>query len=307
MLSYQSTPVTSLQMEEFERRNIQVLIKREDLNHPFVSGNKWWKLKYNLEAAASSGNNTLLTFGGAFSNHIHATAAAAHEVGFKSIGIIRGEKATPLSPTLEFAARHGMHLHFVSREEYKRKTEADFVRHLQNKFGKFYLIPEGGSNHAGIRGCFEFAETHLNALSFDYLISAVGTGATMAGLISAFKGSKNVIGVPVLKDAGFLKTDIEKFVYEFSGTVYGNWTLLTSYHHGGYAKTTGELIKFIVMMQAQHNLLLDPVYTGKLVWAVVRESELGTFPKGSTVLVLHTGGLQGAENIMSRYGADQFR
>jgi 1-aminocyclopropane-1-carboxylate deaminase len=300
MLPYKPTPLTPIELPEAARNSIRILVKREDLNNPEVSGNKWWKLKYNLAEAERIGAKTILTFGGAYSNHIYSTAAAAGHAGFNSIGIVRGEEIQPLNPTLQFARDRGMHLHFISREEYKRKSGEDFIKDLHRAFGDFYLIPEGGSNALGIQGCVEFATTELSRLSFDYLILPVGTGATMAGIIIGLRNTKKVIGIPVLKNAEFLKRHVQKYLEDFSCGDYGNWELLTSYHHGGYAKVTDELLRFIVMMQAQHNLPFDPVYTAKAMWATINQTEKGAFARGSTVLFVHTGGLQGASNALPR-------
>jgi 1-aminocyclopropane-1-carboxylate deaminase len=293
MLNYQPTPEITIEDPIFEKAGIRVIVKREDLNHPLISGNKWWKLKYNLEEARKSGFHKILTFGGAYSNHIYATAAAAIESCFESIGIIRGEKILPLNPTLKFAERNGMKLHFISREEYRLKTTSSFIQELKKNFGDFYLIPEGGTNLLAVKGCEEFAINELSNINFEYIFLSVGTGGTISGLICGFKGLKKIVGVSVLKNGEFLSDDINGLIQNFSGRSYGNWELLTSYHQGGYAKVTEELKRFIVMMQAQHNLPLDAVYTGKLLWAVMKEAENGAFKRGSTVLVLHTGGLQG--------------
>lgn len=265
---------------------MRVLIKREDLNHPTVSGNKWWKLKHNLEAALAQGSNTLLTFGGAFSNHIYATAAAASELGLNSIGIIRGEETLPLNKTLSFAKSKGMMLEYVSREKYREKENANFIDELRWRYGDFYLIPEGGTNEHAVNGVMEFAQ----GLSpdFNYLCCAVGTGGTMTGLIRGLEGKREIVGVAVLK-GDFLNEEIRKFLPHD----YGNWSVLASYHHGGYAKTSDALLSFIKEMKATHNLELDHVYTGKLLWGIVEEIKRGFFERGSTVLILHSGGLQG--------------
>jgi 1-aminocyclopropane-1-carboxylate deaminase/D-cysteine desulfhydrase-like pyridoxal-dependent ACC family enzyme len=294
---YSHTPEVILSDPILERAGITVVVKREDLNHPLISGNKWWKLKHNLKEAKKLGQRKLLTFGGAYSNHIYATAAAAKEAGFKSIGVIRGEKVLPLNPTLQFAQDAGMDLHFVSRQNYRLKTTTSFIQGLKNSFGDFYLIPEGGTNSLAVKGCEEFAINELSKINCDYILLPVGTGGTIAGLICGFKGKKKIIGVSILKDGNFLRDEINLLIQNFSGSEFGNWDLLTSYHQGGYAKVTEELKRFIVMMQVQHNLPLDAVYTGKLLWAVMKEAEKGTFAEGSTVLVLHTGGLQGASTL----------
>jgi 1-aminocyclopropane-1-carboxylate deaminase len=293
-LAYTATPVQEIHDPLMEKAGVRLLVKREDLNHPLVSGNKWWKLKYNLEQAQKQGLDTLLTFGGAFSNHIYATAGAAAEKNMKSIGIIRGEETLPLNATLAFAQNQGMQLHYISRSEYRKKSEPEFSSWLHQRFGDFYLIPEGGSNALAVKGCAEFGTDHLSAVAFDYLCLPVGTGGTLAGVVAAFKGSKEILGISVLKNGHFLQSEVSNLVHIFSGNFYGNWTVLTSYDHGGYAKVTKELLDFVSAMKDQYNLPLDHVYTGKLLWAVMKEAIRGRFTRGSTVLALHTGGLQGA-------------
>jgi 1-aminocyclopropane-1-carboxylate deaminase len=291
-LIYKPTPIQEIRYPALEQAGIQLLVKREDLNHPYISGNKWWKLKYNIQQARSEGKKAILTFGGAYSNHIYATAAAAHENNLTAIGIIRGEQHSPLNPTLQFAQDRQMKFFYVSREAYKNKNTGPFIEEFKIRFGDPFIIPEGGTNRYAVKGCAEFAEGELAALSFDYLFLPVGTGGTMAGLICGLGGSKKIRGVTILKNGGFLHDDIRTLVTEFSGKDYGNWSLLTSYDHGGYAKTTNELQQFIAEMKEMHDLPLDPVYTGKLLWAVVKEAEKGAFPRGTTLLALHTGGLQ---------------
>lgn len=288
MLMYTPTPVQEIHDPVFDQAGVRVLIKREELNHPFVSGNKWWKLKYNLEEAKRLNHKTLLTFGGAYSNHIYATAAAAHELGFESIGIIRGEETLPLNHTLSFAKNKGMKLHYISREQYRKKTEVKFIDQLHQHLGDFYLIPEGGTNALAVKGVTEFAQMLGN--DFDYLCCAVGTGGTLAGLVNGLPGTKTVIGFSSLKGGGFLKEEVKKYLHND----YGKWVLRTSYHHGGYGKTTPELLTFMEQIQNRHNLPLDPVYTGKLLYGVCDEIKKGFFEKESTVLILHSGGLQGA-------------
>ncbi len=296
-LQYNQTPIAEIITPESRQAGVRLLIKREDLNHPFISGNKWWKLKYNLEAAQQQGHKTLLTFGGAYSNHIYATAAAAHELGLKSTGIIRGEETLPLNTTLAFAESKGMRFHYVSREEYRHKTEQAFIQKLDDQFGDFYLIQEGGTNELAVKGCAEFA-AQLNAeVDFDYLCLPVGTGGTMAGLIAGANQQTQVVGISVLKNGEFLIDEVKNHLKNFSDAVYGNWQIETSYHHGGYAKTNPQLFAFMDEMKTNHNLPLDPVYTAKLMWGVLDMMAKGKFKRGSTVLVVHTGGLQGLQGF----------
>jgi 1-aminocyclopropane-1-carboxylate deaminase len=292
-LLYTETPVIEIKNALFDRAGIRVIIKREDLNHPFVSGNKWWKLRLNLEVAASQGFGSILTFGGAYSNHIYSTSAAANELGLKSIGIIRGEEVSPLNRTLAFAKDQGMELHFISRDAYRKKESINFIEFLRTRFGAFYLIPEGGTNELAVRSCEEFAIQKLALIDFDYLCLPIGTGGTMAGIIAGFGGRKTILGISVLKNGAFLGETISGLLLKTYSKTYGNWQVLTSYDQGGYAKVTPSLINFIEEMNIVHQLPLDEVYTGKLLLAVVEEAKAGAFTRGSTVLVVHTGGLQG--------------
>lgn len=287
MLTYTQTPIQEIHDPVFDKVGVRVLVKREDLNHPYVSGNKWWKLKCNLEEAIKLKHNTLLTFGGAYSNHIYAAAAAAHELGLKSIGIIRGEETLPLNQTLAFAKSRGMHLHYISREAYRKKSESEFIDNLQKQFGEFYLIPEGGTNTLAVKGVTEFAKTLGN--DFDYLCCAVGTGGTMAGLINGMEGKGELIGFPVLKGGEFLYDEIENLL----PTKYNNWKLITDYHFGGYAKTTPQLNEFINSFNSNTTIFIEPVYTGKLFSGIYDLIVKKYFPKGSRLLILHSGGLRG--------------
>lgn len=296
MLSYTATPIQEIYDKTLIEAGVRLLVKREDLNHPYISGNKWWKLKYNLEEAANQKKTTLLTFGGAYSNHIFSTAAAAKELGFKSIGVIRGEETLPLNPTLSFAKNCGMHFHYCSRDEYRKKNEKEFIENLRKEFGDHYLIPEGGSNTLAVKGVAELGMLLLsnNETNFDYLCLPVGTGGTMAGIIEGFENKKEIIGFPVLKGADFLENDIQNLLSQPSQNNFRNWKLDLTYHFGGYAKKTNALDEFILQMKIVQNLPLDHVYTGKLMWGVMDCVKKKIFKQGSTMLVLHTGGLQGS-------------
>lgn len=266
-------------------------IKREDLLHPYISGNKFRKLKYNLLQAKAENQHTLLTFGGAFSNHILAVAAAGKEQNFKTIGIIRGEELHSKiedNPTLQQAQEFGMQLEFVSREAYSNKNEADFLENLRVKYGSFYLLPEGGTNSLAIKGCEEIL-TKADE-DFDYICCAVGTGGTISGIINCSKPSQQVLGFPALK-GDFLKEYILKF------TNKKNWELITEYHFGGYGKVTEALIQFINEFKKENDIFLDPIYTGKMVFGVIALIHKGYFPKGSKILLIHTGGLQGIKGM----------
>lgn len=270
------------------------------MNHPLVSGNKWWKLKYNLEAFSKSGKKNLLTFGGAYSNHLYATAAACRELNIASIGIVRGEMHLPLNHTLSFAEQCGMKLHYIDRATYRSKYDESFLGKLRETYGEFFMIPEGGTNEAAVRGCAEFARTQLTPSSGKIIFLPAGTGGTTAGLLAGVNDDVEVVAVSVLRGGEFLRDEILTLAKEFLQQAYGNFELLTSYHHGGYGKISEELLAFIAMMEQEHQLPLDPLYTGKMMWAILKEIEAGAIKRGTTVLALHTGGLQGRQGFMKK-------
>jgi 1-aminocyclopropane-1-carboxylate deaminase len=272
-------------------RFISLTVKREDLTHPFVSGNKLRKLKYNLLQAKKENQTTLLTFGGAYSNHIAALAYAGKEQGFHTIGVIRGEELIDKiteNPTLLFAQNCGMQLEFVSREAYRLKTEDSFIETLRQNYGAFYLVPEGGTNALAIKGCEEIL-TDKDAI-FDYICCAVGTGGTISGVINSILPHQKVLGFPALK-GDFLKDEIRNFAQQ------EHWELMTDYHFGGYGKVNSELIAFINTFFAKTQIPLDPIYTGKMVFGVIDLIERNYFPENSKILLLHTGGIQGVEGM----------
>lgn len=298
-LNYNSTPVEEIVTPLTAAHGVRLLIKREDLNHSEISGNKWWKLKYNLEAAVSVGFSTLLTFGGAYSNHIFATAATASSSNLQSIGVIRGEETFPLNSTLTFALSKGMRLHYLSRADYRAKTEPELLRRLHALFGEFFLIPEGGSNAHAVKGCKELGELLIAETNFDTLILPVGTGGTIAGLIAGLRGKKKIIGVPVFRNSDFLYDDIKSLLRESGEPDPGNWTLLSGYDFGGYAKTTPMLINFIKEVKNELGLPLEQVYTGKMMWAIFEEIRKGNILRGETIMAIHTGGMQGIITTLS--------
>jgi 1-aminocyclopropane-1-carboxylate deaminase len=298
---------------------ISLEIKREDLLHPFVSGNKFRKLKYNLLQAKVGNQETVLTFGGAYSNHIAAVAYAGKEQGFKTIGVIRGDELgnkIAENPTLQFAQECGMQFEFVTREAYRLKTEPDFITNLEQKFGSFYLVPEGGTNVYAIKGCEEIL-TEEDA-AFDFICCAVGTGGTISGIINSALPHQKVLGFPALK-GDFLKDEIRKFAAnethnkkDFSSdkiekwvpdnqnlNIFAeeNWELINDYHFGGYGKVNEELVQFINQFYKQTKVPLDPIYTGKMVFGVIDLVQKNYFPDNAKILLIHTGGLQGIQGM----------
>ncbi len=280
-------------------KNIRLFVKREDRIHAVVSGNKFRKLKYNIQEAQLLKHHTILSFGGAYSNHIVAVAVAGKIAGLKTVGIIRGEelakdvdKTIATNATLREAHQNGMKFHFVTREEYRNKTAPSFVDSLELKFGDFYLIPEGGTNKLAVKGCEEIL-TKEDA-EFDYICVAVGTGGTISGLINAANNTQKVVGFPALK-GDFLSKDILPFV---GGKQ--NWKLIEAYHFGGYAKYNSDLITFINQFKEETNIPLDPIYTGKMLFGIVDLIKKNYFSENSNILAIHTGGLQGIEGFNER-------
>ncbi|MGB9040147.1 MAG: pyridoxal-phosphate dependent enzyme [Acinetobacter calcoaceticus] len=261
-------------------------IKRLDLIHPQISGNKFFKLKYNLLAAQQRELSRVLTFGGAYSNHIAATAYAAHLFGFKSIGIIRGEELAdkPLNPTLAKAQSLGMHLHFVSRTEYRLRDDANYLQQLHNQFPETFIIPEGGSNELAVQGCQEIL-SQSDLQNYDVICCAVGTGGTISGLIERSAPHQKVLGFSALK-GDFLQQDIMQW------TKKQNWSLTDAYCCGGYAKTSPELFAFIQNFEEQHAVPLEPIYTGKMMLGLFDLIKNNYFPEGTRILAIHSGGLQ---------------
>lgn len=295
------SPLQVLNDQLFEAAGIKVFAKRDDRIDDEISGNKWRKLKYNIKAA---GHLPILTFGGAFSNHIAATAATCYRLGIKSIGIIRGERTPLLNNTLQQAEDYGMDLYFISRSDYRLKDKPDFIHSLHDRFGDFYFVPEGGANHLGVIGSREIV-SEIDQL-FDYMISAVGTGTTLAGMAIASKPEQKQIGIPVLKNGAFLMDEANGLIREYQHQTnedkrVENFELFTGYHHGGYARVSDELIEFMRYFNRQHNIKTDPVYSGKSAYAFYDLIKKNYFKKGSTIVWLHCGGLQGIEGIEKRY------
>ena len=282
-------------LKEIEGSDVELWIKREDKIHEFVSGNKFRKLKHNISEAKRYKHQSLLTFGGAYSNHIVATAVAGSLSGLKTIGVVRGEELAEnfeevlkTNQTLKVAHEHGMEFKFVSRTVYRDKTETNFINSLRDTFGDFYLIPEGGTNPLAIKGCEEILSNEDQ--KFDYICTAVGTGGTISGLINSVHTNQEVIGFPALK-GNFLYDEIRKF------TTKENWTLNLDYNFGGYGKFNEDLIHFINRFKSETSILLDPIYTGKMLFGIVDLINKGKFKKGSKILTIHTGGIQGIDGI----------
>ncbi|MEA5623251.1 1-aminocyclopropane-1-carboxylate deaminase/D-cysteine desulfhydrase [Nostoc sp. UHCC 0251] len=314
-----SPPLQQINSEIARKAGVDLYVLRLDLMHPWVNGNKWFKLKYNLLEAKEKNFTTLLTFGGAYSNHIYATAAAGSLFGFRTIGLIRGEERLPLNPTLSFAVQQGMQLVYLNREMYRQRNTPELEEYLRQSFGEVFIIPEGGSNLNGVRGCTEIIDrampTAVNersrsagyAYAFDHICVACGTATTLAGIALSLHEGQRAIAFPVLKNGVFLAQEIESLLtnYLASGlpTPYSSpasWELVCDYHFGGYAKVNDELLLFSQHFTEEHGVPLDYVYTAKMFYGVMDLLKQGFFSKGDSLLLVHTGGLQGNVGMEER-------
>ncbi|MFG2020155.1 1-aminocyclopropane-1-carboxylate deaminase/D-cysteine desulfhydrase [Actinomadura geliboluensis] len=278
-----ASPVVELADDRAARRGVRLFLKRDDLVHPELPGNKWRKLRHNIGPARASG--TLLTFGGAYSNHIRAAAAAGRIFGFATIGVIRGEEHLPLNDSLAYAERMGMRLAYLDRAAYRRKHDPEVVGALRERWGDFYLLPEGGSNALALKGC---AELGAEVPGFDVVCCPCGTGGTLAGLAAGLAPGQRALGFSVLK-GDFMAGEVERLQREAYGERRGDWRVEGGFHFGGYARRTPDLDAFIAGFAARHGVVLDRVYTAKMMFGVLALAERGAFPPGARVLAVITG------------------
>ncbi|MFS4104985.1 1-aminocyclopropane-1-carboxylate deaminase/D-cysteine desulfhydrase [Streptomyces sp. PD-S100-1] len=281
------SPLQELADDRFTRRGLRLLLKRDDLIHPELVGNKWRKLAPNLAAAAG---RTVVTFGGAYSNHLRATAAAGRLLGLPTVGVVRGHELAgrPLNPSLARCAADGMRLHFVERSTYRRKAEPETLAALLEAVGArdAHVVPEGGSNALAVRGCRALgAEIGAHA---DVAAVACGTGGTLAGLAAGLPPGRRALGIPVLK-GGFLGAEIQALQQEAFGARRGTWSLDERFHFGGYARTTPELESFAADFSARHGVPVERLYVAKLLYALVALAAEDAFPRGTTIAAVVTG------------------
>jgi len=282
-----------------EEKGIQLIIKREDLFFPKIPGNKWRKLKYNLEFAISRGFTNLLSFGGAYSNHIAALAKAGQLHNIKTIGIIRGEAPEKLNTTLQTAKENGMQLVFIDRQAYRMYTQNQSWTRLQKEYPETYIIPEGGTNSLALQGCVEIVEDIT--FPYEYICCPAGTGGTAGGILCGLNGHKKVLAFSALK-GDFLKKDIHKLTFDYADVKFENWSLISEYHFGGYARYKDTLLDFMQDFYEKHKIPLDPIYTGKMMYGLFDMIKKDFFPKGTRIVAIHTGGLQGITGFNERYG-----
>ncbi|WP_030771409.1 1-aminocyclopropane-1-carboxylate deaminase/D-cysteine desulfhydrase [Streptomyces sp. NRRL F-2664] len=284
------SPLQEVRDERFERHGVRLLLKRDDLVHPELPGNKWRKLAPNLRAALEAGHERLVTFGGAYSNHLRATAAAGRLLGIGTIGIVRGDELAgrPLNDSLARCAADGMRLHFVSRSRYRSKADPQALPLLLEEAGAAgaYVVPEGGSNALALAGCADLGR-ELRGVT-DVAAVACGTGGTLAGLAAGLAAGQRALGVPVLA-GGFLSAEIRSLQTEAYGGPVGDWALAEDFHHGGYARVPAALEVFAADFAARHGFPVERIYVAKLLWALTTLTGTGTFPPGTTLTAVITG------------------
>ncbi|SET64463.1 1-aminocyclopropane-1-carboxylate deaminase/D-cysteine desulfhydrase [Thalassotalea agarivorans] len=290
-----ASPIQTLKHQLFSEKKLQVFIKRDDLIDPIISGNKWRKIKQNLHLARKN-NKGILSFGGSYSNHIHALAFACHQHNIPSIGIIRGEQAYQSNYTLSWARHWQMQLQFVDRATYRLRHNDAYLKKLSEQYPDYMVVPEGGSNTLALDGVGDVISELRHQQSFDTLIVPVGSGGTLAGLVKADENQHKLIGICVLKGGNYLQGDIEKL----AGKQYDNWRLMHDFHLGGYAKFSAQAYQQMCHFAATLNIPFEPVYSGKMLLALKQLVEQDYFPAGHKIMLIHTGGLQGLGGMLER-------
>jgi len=297
MVTY-SVPTSVISLKD-NPNDVLLSLKRYDMLPGVVSGNKFFKFRNNLNYALNNGFKAILSFGGAYSNHIAALAEASHQAGLQSIGIIRGEEHLPLNPTLSFSRSKGMVLAYLSRDKYRKKDYMDVAQPYIEKFGKTFVIPEGGSNRLGIMGASLMLQ-HM-ASQYSDIAVPVGSGGTMAGLIYSAGDRIRVHGFSALKGQ-FLSSSIQRLISTHQLNHDCHWQVHSQFHFGGYGRYSSDLINFINTFKLTYSIPLDPIYTGKMMFGVLALIRQGYFPAKSNILALHTGGLQGIRGFNERFG-----
>ncbi len=296
---HSNSPLQTLHHPLFTHHQIKVFIKRDDLIHPILSGNKWRKLMPNIQDAIQLKKSGILSFGGAYSNHIHALAFACKEHQLKSIGIIRGESQYHDNFTLAWAQHWGMQCQFVDRTTYQQRDQHDFLTKLAQAYPDYLLVPEGGSNHKALIGVGEIIKELNQQVEFDTLITPVGSGGTLAGLISTSQNQYELLGIAVLKQAEYLKSAIHSLLSE-QAKRYNNWQLITDLHRGGYGKFSPQDCQQIIDFSQHCHIDFEPIYSGKMLLGFLDLLSLGYFKAKQRIVLLHTGGLQGLGGMVER-------
>lgn len=288
-----ASPLTRINDPELTGRQLELWIKRDDLLHPIISGNKWRKLKYILNHALHSGADSIVSMGGAYSNHLHALAFTGKALGLKTTGYIRGERPAQLNATLHDLLDWGMELRFVSRSHYRQLRDYQDYDSLPDLQPGQYWLPEGGATDLALQGVAELVDEI--EIGFDALAVACGTGTTLAGLLTS-PLTHRAIGVAALKGGDFLIDDVGQLLNKQGMASHADWRILVDYHFGGFAKTTPALLAFMQDFQQRHGIELEPIYTGKLLFALYDLIRRDYFPAGQRIIAIHTGGLQGKRN-----------
>ena len=291
--TFKPSILTKIDDPLLEHYQVELWIKRDDLLHPIISGNKWRKLKYILQHALSLDSNTLISMGGAYSNHLHALAYVGKILGLKTIGLIRGEQPATLTPTLQDVQQWGMELKFVSRSDYRLLRQYKQWSDLPDLKSRQYWLPEGGAQALALKGVAELV--HEIDIAYDTLCVPCGTGTTLAGIVNAVTADTTVIGFAALKNAGFLTADVNTLLPNYKD----NWHINLDYHFGGFAKTNAELLAFIDGFEARTQIPLEPVYTGKMLYGLYDLIKKQAFKPHQRIIAVHTGGLQGKRGLLS--------
>ena len=284
------SPIAEIKSDLISKKKLKVYVKREDLIHPIISGNKWRKLKYNFELIKKNKIKEVLSFGGAYSNHLHALSWYANTQKIKSIGIVRGNESDELNSTLSFCKKNNMDLYYLDRDIYRiNKYSNNLINDLNKKYKNIYMIPEGGCNYLGIKGCEEilFEEDE----KFDFICASFGTGCTSAGIINSLRKNEYFLAFSSLKGGERMRENISKMCNHSK-----NWQIISNYHFGGFARKNKELDLFIQNFYLKHKIILDPVYTAKLFFGIFDLISNNYFKTNSKILIIHTGGLQGIQN-----------
>ena len=283
------TPITEIKSDLIASKKLSVFVKREDLIHPIISGNKWRKLKYNFEYMKQKKINKVLSFGGAYSNHLHALSWYANFNKIKSIGIVRGEKSTKLNSTLMFCKKNNMDLYYLDRDTYRtNKYSNDLIIDIKKKFKNIHILPEGGCNFLGVKGCKEILD-ELDE-KYNFICASFGTGCTSAGIINSLRQNEYFLAFSSLKGGEKMKKNISDMSNNSK-----KWQIISDYHFGGFAKKNKKLDDFIKDFYFNHKIKLDPVYTGKLFFGIFDLISRDYFKPKSKILIIHTGGLQGIQ------------
>ncbi len=297
-----NSPISPLQRIHhplFKHHNIDVFIKRDDLIHPIISGNKWRKLKYNLAYAKEKNKTQIISFGGAYSNHIHALAYACKLHKLRGLALIRGESQYQHNFTLSWARHWGLELQFVNRLTYKERANPRFLQQLQQQYPDALIVPEGGSNQLALPGVGEVITELNQQTDFEYLLTPVGSGGTLAGLALADKGQHTLLGVAVLKQDGYLEEQVNTLLADKREQT-NNWQVLNQFHDGGYGKYSKDNAQRIANFSKQTEIPFEPVYSGKMLIALLDLLKQGYFKANSKVVLLHTGGIQGLGGMCER-------